>query len=99
MSKASEEELSTLHGQIARTLTQVIKVSDNPEAAQPSAAHIMAAITFCKNNNITADPASNTALKELTDQLANRRASRKLTREDISKVADQLDRDLGLSML
>ncbi len=100
MSKASEAELGELHGTIARTLTQVVQVREievdgKVTVLEPSAAHVMAAITFLKNNNITADAEANQDLAELNKKLAERRKQKKLTLTDLNRAADELDRDLG----
>lgn len=100
MSKASEEQLAELHGTIARTLNSAcqereITVEGRTEVLVPSAAHIMAAITFLKNNNITADASTNEDLMALNKSLAARRKKRTLSPSDIERAAEQLDRDLG----
>ena len=88
--KATEAALNELHAQIARTLSNIIA---DPEKA--SAAHITAAITFLKNNNITADPAANEDLKGLNDQLQERRRKRaKLTPADLDVIEGSITRSL-----
>ena len=99
MSKASEDALAALHGAVATALTGslVERVGEDGVPVPPSASHIMAAITFLKNNNITADVSSNTELSDLNAALTARRAAakQKLTKADLDRVADQLDKDLG----
>ena len=90
MTKATEAKLAELHGAVADALTTVVKVEE------PSAAHIMAAITFLKNNNITADAESNAALSELSKQLAEKRKTQKgkLSPESLQEAAAVFERDL-----
>lgn len=102
MSKATEAALAELHGAVAVALTVAvtpIKVSDElgEHELPPSAAHIMAAITFLKNNNITADATSNAELSDLAAELSRTRQESKgrMSKQTLSDVAEQLDRDLG----
>lgn len=105
MTKATEVELAAMHGEIARGLTHVLKegvpivVGKGEEQevikAPAPAAYYMAAITFAKNNNITADAGTNADLQELNRQLAAKRKAKKLSLTDIETVADQLHRDMG----
>lgn len=95
---ASKDELGTLHAAVAQALTVAVKpvVVDEVEVP-PSAAHIMAAITFLKNNNITADAQTN---KELADLGAALAARRKKTKPDINAMAEAgeaLAKQLGVS--
>lgn len=103
MSKATEEDLGALHGVLARGLTEVLKegvaVVDKEgdiHKTPASAAYFMAAITFVKNNNITADPSTNEALSDLKSMLdAKRKAGKSgLTKRAIESVADMIERDL-----
>lgn len=93
MSKATEAQLAELHAAVAGALTAVVK-----EEA-PSAAHIMAAISFLKNNNITADAETNSDLKALGEALKEKRARNKMNLTTLRGVADEIDRDLGGSLL
>ncbi len=105
MSKASEDELAEMHGVIARGLTTVLRegvtVGVGPEGeplkATASAAYFAAAITFAKNNNITADAGSNKDLQDFTRALAEKRKNAKgrLSPTEIEQAAETLDRDLG----
>jgi hypothetical protein len=105
MSKASEDELGAMHGAIARGLTEIItdgavigKDEDTGKVIRitPPASYFAAAIAFAKNNNITADPTTNTELVGLTEALARRTAAKqKLNRTAFDEAAEQLDRDLG----
>jgi hypothetical protein len=102
MSKATEDDLATLHGAVARSLTEAVQcgsveVAGEKMVVPPSAAHIMAAITFLKNNNITADATSNAELSDLAAELSRTRQASKgrMSKQTLSDVAEQLDRDLG----
>lgn len=85
MSKATEDDLASLHGVVADALTQVISngvnviVGKGEEAAvvnQPApAAYFAAAITLLKNNNITAAK-GNAELDQLKQALENKRKAR-----------------------
>jgi hypothetical protein len=86
MSKASADALAELHGAIAETLKKAINAPlfdkdgnkiENTEGLGASAAVLGAAITFLKNNDITADPAKNAALDELKADLEKRRRDSK----------------------
>jgi glycerate kinase len=104
--KGSEEELGKLHGAIARDLTQriigrvvaAVDVEGNPTetVVYASAAELAAAITFLKNNGITADAAENEDLKSLNDSLQKRRRGRKLTPADLSVVESEFDNLMGV---
>jgi hypothetical protein len=99
MSKATEEELASLHGVIARELKTVIldgttvMVKGEPTKVTASAAYFMAGLTMLKLNNITADPTSNAELSDLTKALAQRRkaAKERMNVQDILKAAEDLD--------
>lgn len=100
MSKASEQALGELHGEVARTLTAIIRVDAGTPAADrilPGAAYIAVAVGFLKNNNITADAGKNAALSELQEQLRRRRTEQKgaLTKGSIDKAAAILEAGLG----
>lgn len=111
MSKASEEELATMHGAIAKGLTEiltegvdmVVKTGRGEDAetevikTPASAAYYMAAITFAKNNGITADPTRNKELSDLEAALKARRQNAKgaLSKRTIEETASVFERDLG----
>ena len=65
--KAKEDALAVLHGVIAEYLTLKLMTG------RATAAEVGAAITFLKNNSITADPATNAALADLRQKLKDRR--------------------------
>jgi hypothetical protein len=72
MTKASVDDLSALHGAIAKELTRRIT---NDEA---SAADIGAAIKFLKDNSITASIEDNSQMKSLKEKLDERASKRGL---------------------
>ncbi len=99
---ATDNALQELHAQIARSLTDAVKpveVTDEETGAikviPPSAAHLAAAITFLKNNNITASPTGNQALSDLSDALAARRR-KKIAPAALQEAEEQLAYNLGL---
>jgi reverse gyrase len=108
MSKATENDLASLHGVIARTLADVISEGSSVvvgkgedavvEKVTASAAYIMAGITFLKNNNITADPGSNKELDDLQKVVAERRqrSKERMSKRTIEQVAETFERDLGI---
>lgn len=65
--KASENSLAVLHGIVAEYLTAKLMTG------KATAAEVGAAITYLKNNSITADPATNAALAGLSETLKARR--------------------------
>lgn len=78
MSKASEAALGDLHAAVAVALKNAIDATgDDGKPIVASAAHLAAAITFLKNNSITADPATNGALDDLKKTLADKRQNAK----------------------
>jgi len=82
--KANEDKLATLHGVVAEYLTLCIM------SGKAAPAIVGAAITFLKNNQITADPATNAAIAGLTQTLRERR-NRKggLTKEAAAEAERQ----------
>ncbi len=99
MSKASEQALGELHGEVARTLTAAVQVLDTENGKVfPSAAYIAVAVGFLKNNAITADAGKNEALSELQEQLRKKRTEAKgklVSRESIDKAAAILEAGLA----
>lgn len=104
MSKASEEDLGHLHGAVARLLTDVVDngvvvgVNDEgPVRATAPAAYVVAALAMLKQNNITADPATNAALSDLERKLTAKRqdAKRSLSADALADAAFSLEKDLG----
>lgn len=81
---AVHQQLATLYKQLLQPREEVILVQGealldkegNPRVRMvyPSAAELAAANAFLKNNNITATPAGNDALKELEELMKKRQA-------------------------
>lgn len=81
---ASDKTLGELHEAVAVALKEQVDGYIEPvfnkegeevaeKVVKPSPALLGAAIAFLKNNNITADPAENAALRDLSSKLAARR--------------------------
>ena len=68
--RATEDKLGVLHGIVAEYLTLAI------QSGSASPAIIGAAITYLKNNAITASPSTNEALSRLSQTLQERRTKR-----------------------
>lgn len=79
---ASDKLLGDLHAAVATVLRAQLDVDE------PSAAMIGAAITFLKNNNITADVSGNDELRALQDSLAKKRAAGRLGVKELQAAAD-----------
>lgn len=83
MSKASEAELSDLHGALARGLKDIITdgvevpTKEGSVKVTAPAAYFGAAVALLKNNNITADPSKNEELDALTKALQARRQGKR----------------------
>lgn len=86
---ATEDKLGTLHGIVAEYLS--LKLA----TGKATAAEVGAAITFLKNNSITADPATNAALANLKGTLANRKRRGGLTPQEANQATAQFDSMLG----
>jgi hypothetical protein len=84
---ASEAKLGTLHGVVADVLTTALTTA-LPEGAVLSPALLGAAITFLKNNNITASPSENAALVGLNTALNARRRKGQMTLKSANEAAD-----------
>lgn len=89
MSKATEDELGKLHAIVARGLAAQLT---GPE---PTAAAFGAAISFLKNNNITADPTRNSDLLDLQDKLVQRRKEKKLSLTQLREAQDDFEKLVG----
>lgn len=94
MSKASEAELSKLHGELARGLTTIISEGVEVPTKEGSvkvtapAAYFGAAVALLKNNNITADPSKNEELDALTKALQARRQGKRNNLNDFQQAAE-----------
>jgi hypothetical protein len=103
--KANDAVLGELHGIVAEVLKMRLRAPLFHEGeAVPdttglgcSASELAVAVTFLKNNNITADPETNKALSDLREKLKESRDSgkAKLTRQSVQEAAAMLERDLG----
>lgn len=87
MSKSTEQELSELHGTVARVLktqlTETIEVTNEDTGEKEvlltaTPAVLSAAIKFLKDNDITASVAEDENLGDLEELLAQKRNKRKL---------------------
>ena len=100
MSKASEAALGELHAAVALTLANAIAAprftdDGNPiegtEGMACSAATLSAAITFLKNNNITADADTNVGLADLKRALESKRKDQKARMAGNKSAATDLE--------
>lgn len=105
MSKASEAELSELHGALARGLTDIIKdgvevpTKEGSARVTAPAAYFGAAVALLKNNNITADPSKNEELDALTKALQARRQGKRNDLNAFQEAADDFaDKHFGGSL-
>lgn len=103
MAKATETKLGELHEAVAVALTDVVQNGmtvvnkDGDEVrVQAPPAYLTAAITFLKNNNITADPETNSKLATLREKLAERRT--RLTPQELQAAAEDFAASNGSFM-
>lgn len=100
MSKATEDSLGTLHGAVANALTDIVangvkevirgrgEDGDQVVTVPASPAYLAAAITFLKNNNITAGK-GNAELDALKAALENkRRAKAPISAQALDEAAE-----------
>ncbi len=90
---ATEDAMGVLHGTVAIALTQAV----SGEAC--TAAMLGAAITFLKNNNITASASKNAELDELNRSLAARRRKKAITPRQMEEASEQFSSLMGMSGL
>lgn len=92
--KASEDKLGLLHGVVAEYLTLKLMTG------AATAAEVGAAITFLKNNSITASPSTNAAISNLTRTLAERKARKggKLTAAEGKEAEEAFQSLMGRDM-
>ena len=90
MTKATIDELGTLHATLARV------AKDQLLAEEPSAAWGSVALAMLKHNSITADPEQNEGLKALSATLGARRAKRRITAGDLADVAAEVAEQMHL---
>ena len=103
---ANEDLLGQLHEITAKSLIDKIKgiaILDEDgqptgEIVPPSAADIMAASKFLKDNNITCAPSADNTLGELEQKLKDRQTRRasRLTPQDLKDATDQANFMAGL---
>ena len=86
--KATQNALADLHGNIAAFLNAVIL------SGKASPAFVGAAITFLKNNTITADPATNAALANLSQSLEARK-TKGLSRKQVNEAIEGFTEIMG----
>jgi len=86
--RATEDALGTLHGVVAEYLT--LKLC----TGKATAAEVGAAITFLKNNSITASPSTNAALSKLSQTLQERRTRKGGLTKQAAAEAEQAFSDL-----
>lgn len=96
---ASTKVLGDLHEQVAKALSEQVQgyeeeTDEGTKHVRPSPAVLGAAIAFLKNNNITADPEGNAALRDLNEKLAARR-NKKLPQADLDHAAAQFAYSVG----
>jgi hypothetical protein len=89
---ATEDALGELHATVARVLTSAIAT----QGEEVTAATLSVAVTFLKNNNITADPSSNAELAELTAALAARRKDGKGKLKEMQMAEEQFHRSVDM---
>lgn len=86
--RATEDKLGDLHGVVAEYLTLAISTG----AVSPAV--LGAAISFLKNNSITASPSTNEALSRLSQTLQERRTKRGGLTPAVAKEAEGAFGDL-----
>jgi hypothetical protein len=96
---ASDKVLGELHRKVAGALIEQVEgyeetTEKGTVKVRPSPAVLGAAIAFLKNNNVTADPSDNAALKELNEALAARR-KRKTPQAVLDDAAEQYAQSMG----
>lgn len=95
MSKATENDLAELHGAVARALTTIVagtvtEVEGEQVMVPASPAYLAAAITFLKNNNITAGKGNEEldALKQALERKRNAKAPTRISPEALDEAAE-----------
>jgi len=100
---ANAKTLGELHEAVAEAFSEQVKgyVEEVVEGdkviertVRPSPALLGAAVAFLKNNNITADPETNEALKGLSEKLAARRKG-KISPAALDAAADAFAAHMG----
>lgn len=96
---ASAKVLGALHEALAKALAEQVEgfveqTDEGEKVVRPSPALLGVAVTFLKNNNITADPDTNAALGELKDKLAARRKG-KISTATLDAAANDFSERFG----
>jgi hypothetical protein len=97
---ASDKALGQLHEDVANAFAEQVKgytetTEDGKErVVRPSPALLGAAVTFLKNNNITADPEGNKALRDLNEKLKARR-NKTIPQASLDAAADDFSARFG----
>ena len=107
MSRASDASLGDLHGEVARVLREELTSPEVETQEQDGLSvtivrdgkrklsAVALAITFLKNNGITADADENAALNELKQSLAARRTRRGVPKAVLEQAAHDFSSDLA----
>ena len=101
---ASDKKLGALHEYVAEALSEQVQGYDEETTGaegeitvkriRPGAAVLGAAIAFLKNNNVTADPEDNLALRDLSEKLKARR-NKKLPQAELDAAAEEFANRYG----
>lgn len=97
---ASDKTLGDLHEAVASAFAEQVKgytevgEEGQERVVRPSPALLGAAVTFLKNNNITADVEGNAALRDLSEKLASRR-NKKIPQASLDAAADAFSERFG----
>lgn len=99
---ANAKTLGELHEAVAKALSEQVEgyteqTDDGERLVRPSPAVLGAAIAFLKNNNITADPETNEALRDLNTKLADRR-KRKIPQASLDAAANDFAERFGSTL-
>ena len=106
MSKATEDELAALHGVVAqglknRLMAPLIKDGEpvpGTEGLGASPSDYAAAISFLKNNSITADPKRDDRLKDLEETLTRRRREAKNSMSTLDRALEDAAKEFEHSV-
>lgn len=104
MTKATIDDLGSLHGAVAKSLKRKLEAPlrdndglpiDGTEGVAASAAELAVAVGFLKNNGITADGNTNEELAALQEQLKMRRSRRGTIKAAVETATSMLDETIG----
>jgi hypothetical protein len=95
VAKATTSRLVDLHNKLAEVMLDGLEKEEIKDeegnvvgVQKPSAAIMAVAVTFLKNNNITADPETNAGLSALQQRLQEKRAAGKTKLRDMEDAAN-----------